>query len=88
MNKTIKKTLKWAGIVIGVTGVGVTTWVLIKHPEVGNEIISKLKNGCKKATDSVSSDSTEPRSQIQEPKREGRNSDGYYKPRYYNNKKN
>lgn len=84
MNKKLKKTLKWAGIGIGVASVGVTTYVLIKHPEVSNEIVGGLKKGCKKATSYVGgNDNSEP----QAPKREGRNNGGYYKPRY-NNKKN
>jgi hypothetical protein len=83
MNKKIKKTLKWAGIGIGVASVGVTTYVLIKHPEVSNEIVGGLKKGCKKATSCVVGKETTPES----PKREGRNNGGYYKPRY-NNKKN
>lgn len=85
MNKKLKKTLKWAGIGIGVASVGVTTYVLIKHPEVSNEIVGGLKRGCKKATSYVggNDNAAEP----QAPKREGRNNGGYYKPRY-NNKKN
>lgn len=86
MNKKVKKVLKWAGIGIGIASVGVTTYVLVKHPEVGNEIVGGLKKGCKKATSYVgSSDNAEP--QVA-PRREGRNSGEYYKPRYNNNKKN
>ena len=84
MNKKLKKALKWTGITIGIASVGVTTYVLVKHPEVSNEIVGGLKKGCKKATSYVGgSDNAEP----QAPKREGRNNGGYYKPRY-NNKKN
>ena len=83
MNKKLKKALKWTGITIGIASVGVTTYVLVKHPEVGNEIVGGLKKGCKKATSYVGSNDAEP----QAPKREGRNNGGYYKPRY-NNKKN
>ena len=85
MNKKLKKTLKWAGIGIGVASVGVTTYVLIKHPEVSNEIVGGLKKGCKKATSYVGGNDNA--SEPQAPKREGRNNGGYYKPRY-NNKKN
>ena len=83
MNKKLKKALKWTGITIGIASVGVTTYVLVKHPEVGNEIVGGLKKGCKKATSYVAGSDAEP----QAPKREGRNNGGYYKPRY-NNKKN
>ena len=36
MNKKLKKALKWTGITIGIASVGVTTYVLVKHPEVGS----------------------------------------------------
>ena len=85
MNKKLKKALKWAGITIGIASVGVTTYVLVKHPEVGNEIVGGLKKGCKKATSYVrsSDNAAEP----QAPKREGRNNGGYYKPRYNTTRK-
>ena len=84
MNKKIKKALKWTGITIGIASVGVTTYVLVKHPEVGSEIVGGLKKGCKKATSYVGGNAGN--ADPQTPRREGRNNGGYYKPRY-NNKK-
>jgi len=85
MNKKVKKVLKWAGIGIGIIGTGVGAYALITHPEVRGEIVDGVKKGCGLITSPFKDKNSEVASEA--PRREGRNSGGYYKPRY-NNKKN
>lgn len=84
MNKKIKKTLKvTGGIIIGVAGV-IGVYSLVKHPEVRGEIVGSLK----KVGEMVTGSSDKEGVPQETPKREGRNKDGYFKPRYNNKKFN
>ena len=78
MNKKIKKTLKWTGIIVG-AGLG---GALIASPEFRGVVMGKAMTGFKAVKGMFTEDTKEEPA----PKREGRNG-GYYKPRY-NNKKN
>lgn len=78
MNKKIKKTLKWTGIVV-VSGLG---GALIVSPEFRGVVMKNAQTGF----NTVMGLFTEEK-KSEAPKREGRNNGGYYKPRY-NNKKN
>jgi hypothetical protein len=86
MNKKIKKTLKWTGIIVG-AGLG---GALIASPEFRGVVMEKAMTGFKAVKGMFTEDTKEEPAQdpVSEPtpKREGRNG-GYYKPRY-NNKKN
>jgi hypothetical protein len=82
MNKKIKKTLKWTGIIIG-AGLG---GALIASPEFRGVVMEKAMTGFKAVRGMFTEDTKEEPAPESAPKREGRNG-GYYKPRY-NNKKN
>ena len=86
MNKKIKKTLKWTGIIVG-AGLG---GALIASPEFRGVVMEKAMTGFKAVKGMFTGDTKEKPApaEIEEPapKREGRNG-GYFKPRY-NNKKN
>ena len=76
--------MKWTGITVGVIGTGVSAYVMIKHPEIRNEVVNGFKKGCTK----MKKPFVEKQPEQQKPVREGRNNQGYFKPRYNNNKKN
>jgi hypothetical protein len=84
MNKKIKKTLKWTGIIVG-AGLG---GALIASPEFRGVVLEKAMTGFKAVKGMFTEDTKEEPAQEPTPKREGRNSNNYYKPRYNNNKKN
>ena len=81
MNKKIKKTLKWTGIIVG-AGLG---GALIASPEFRGMVIGTAKSGFDAAKGMFTEKKEQPKEEA--PRREGRNSGGYYKPRYNNNKK-
>ena len=86
MNKKIKKTLKWTGIIVG-AGLG---GALIASPEFRGVVMGKAMVGFKAIKGMFTEDTKEkPTPMIEDPapKKEGRNG-GYFKPRYNNNKKN
>ena len=81
MNKKIKKTLKWTGIIVG-AGLG---GALIASPEFRGAVMEKAMTGFKAVKGMFTEENTK-EEPAPAPKKEGRNG-GYYKPRY-NNKKN
>jgi hypothetical protein len=87
MNKKIKKTLKWTGIIVG-AGLG---GALIASPEFRGVVLEKAMTGFKAVKGIFTTEGTKeepaPIKEEPAPKREGRNG-GYFKPRYHNNNNN
>lgn len=99
-----KKILKWAAISVGIVGTAVGVYAVATRPELREEItnlpkkIGGMFGSSSKSTESAQGEtaspvseqqpSQQPQTQANEPRREGRNGGGYFKPRYNNNNHN
>lgn len=94
----LKKILKTTVTVVTVGSVGIGVGILIAKPELRKQIVDWVTSKCGKSAEAEGQGETaspvseqqpsQPQTQANEPRREGRNNGGYYKPRYNNNHNN